>query len=102
RRAPLPTSGLGPRAGPTPPLTSTFPTPGTVETVFSTITGSSCADGQIGRGQRHVDLHRAIVGDVNAVNQTDLVDVGRNFRIIDGLERVTISSVSRVISSSGS
>src|SRR4029077_8272496 len=41
----------------------------------------------IGRGQRHVDLHRAIVGDVDAVNQTDLVDVGRNFRIIDGLER---------------
>jgi hypothetical protein len=41
----------------------------------------------IGRGQRHVDFHRAIVGDVDAVNQTDLVDVGRNFRVVDGLER---------------
>jgi hypothetical protein len=29
-------------------LTSTFPTPGTVETAFSTITGTSCADGQLG------------------------------------------------------
>src|SRR3954464_9006332 len=30
----------------------------------------------VGRGQCHVDRHRAIVGDVDAVDQADLVDVG--------------------------
>ena len=62
---------LGSQGGSQTALTSTFPTPGTVETAFSTITGSSCAEEAIGRGQRHVELHRAIVGDVNAVNQAD-------------------------------
>jgi hypothetical protein len=28
----------------------------------------------------------AVVGDVDAVNQADLVDVGRNFRVVNGLE----------------
>ena len=39
---------LGSEGGSQTTLTSTFPTPGTVETAFSTITGSSCADGQLG------------------------------------------------------
>ena len=39
---------LGSQGGSHTTLTSTFPTPGTVETAFSTITGSSCADGQLG------------------------------------------------------
>jgi hypothetical protein len=37
---------LGSQGGSQTTLTSTFPTPGTVETAFCTITGSSCADGQ--------------------------------------------------------
>src|SRR6266849_4645762 len=77
---------LGSQGGSQTTLTSTFPTPGTVETAFSTITGF-LRRRAIGRGQRHVDFHRAVAGDVDAVNQTDLVDVGRNFRVIDGLER---------------
>ena len=39
---------LGSQGGSQTTLTSTFPTPGTVETAFCTITGSSCADGQLG------------------------------------------------------
>jgi hypothetical protein len=39
---------LGSQGGSQTTLTSTFPTPGTVETVFCTVTGSSCADGQLG------------------------------------------------------
>src|ERR1700687_4075286 len=34
-----------------------------------------------------ISLHRVVVGDIDAVNQADLVDVGRNFRVVDGLER---------------
>src|SRR5262249_24356802 len=43
--------------------------------------------GTIGRGERHLDRHRAIVGDVDLVDQPELVDIGGNFRIVDGLER---------------
>src|SRR4029077_1913147 len=39
---------LGSQGGSQTTLTSTFPTPGTVETASCTITGSSCADGQLG------------------------------------------------------
>ena len=41
-------SDIGSQGGSQTTLTSTFPTPGTVETAFCTITGSSCADGQLG------------------------------------------------------
>jgi putative tryptophan/tyrosine transport system substrate-binding protein len=43
--------------------------------------------GAVGRGERHVDGHRAVVGDIDLVDQADLVDVGGNFGIVDGLER---------------
>ena len=39
---------LGSQGGSQTTLTSTFPTPGTIETASCTITGSSCADGQLG------------------------------------------------------
>src|SRR5271169_1793266 len=77
---------LGSQGGSQTTLTSTFPTPGSVETAFCTIIGSSCADGQLGEVS-DMSFHRAVVGDVDAVNQADLVDVGRNFRVVDGLER---------------
>src|SRR5580693_1497068 len=78
---------LGSQGGSHTTLTSTFPTPGTVETAFCTITGSSCADGQLGEVSDMSTFTVRVVGDVDAVNQTDLVDVGRNFRVVDGLER---------------
>ena len=40
-----------------------------------------------GRGQRHVDLDRAVVLDVDLVDQAELVDVGRDFRVVDRLQR---------------
>src|SRR3954465_6436854 len=41
----------------------------------------------IWRGQCHVDRHRAVVGDIDAVDQADLVDIGGDFRIVDRLQR---------------
>ena len=41
----------------------------------------------IRRRQRHVDVDRAIIPDVDLVDQAELVDVGRDFRIVDGLQR---------------
>ena len=78
---------LGSQGGSQTTLTSTFPTPGTVETAFLHHHRQFLRRRAIGRGQRHVDFHGAVVGDVDAVNQADLVDVGRNFRVVDGLER---------------
>src|SRR6187397_1230890 len=40
----------------------------------------------IRRRQRHVDGDGAVVGDVDLVDQADLVDVGRDFRVIDRLQ----------------
>jgi hypothetical protein len=53
-------------------LTLTSPTPATLATAFSTMTGSSCAEGQLGVVERHVDGHRAVVGDIDPVDQADL------------------------------
>src|SRR6266853_2323934 len=39
------------------------------------------------RGQGHVDGDGAIVADVDLVDQAELVDVGRDFGIVDRLER---------------
>src|SRR5215208_3725617 len=40
----------------------------------------------IRRGHRHVDGHRAVVRDVDPVDQTDLVDVGGDFWVVNRLE----------------
>ncbi len=73
---------LGSQGGSQTTLTSTFPTPGTVETAFCTITGSSCADGQLGEVS---DMSTFTVR--SSAMSMHLVDVGRNFRVVDGLER---------------
>ena len=39
------------------------------------------------RGQRHVDVDVAVVVDVDAVDQAELVDVGRDLGVVDGLQR---------------
>src|ERR1051326_6154983 len=39
------------------------------------------------RGQCHIDMHGAIIVDVDFVDQPELVNVGRNFRIVDRLDR---------------
>ena len=44
-------------------------------------------DRAAGRGQRHVDGDVALVVDVDPVDQAELVDVGRDFRVVDGLQR---------------
>src|SRR4029450_11641008 len=41
----------------------------------------------VGRGERHIDRDRAIIRDIDLVDETQLVDVGGNLRIVDGLER---------------
>ena len=67
-------------------LTLTSPTPGTLATAFSTRPASPRRRA-VRRGQRHVDRHRAVVVDVDPVDQAELVDVGRDFRVVDGLQR---------------
>ena len=62
-------------------------TPGTLATAFSTLSGSSCADGQFGRCQRHLDRHRPLVGNVDLVDQAKLENIGGDFRVVDGLKR---------------
>ena len=57
-------------------LTVTLATPGTMLTAFSTQPGISPATGQPGRRQRHVDRDLAVVGDVDAIDQAELVDIG--------------------------
>ena len=44
-------------------------------------------DRAAGRGQRHVDVDVLVVVDVDPVDQPQLVDVGRDLRIVDGLQR---------------
>ena len=39
------------------------------------------------RRQGHVDRDRAIIVDVDAVDQPELVDVGRYLGVVDGLQR---------------
>ena len=39
------------------------------------------------RGQRHVDGDLPVVVDVDLVDQAELVDVGRDFRVVDRLQR---------------
>ena len=39
------------------------------------------------RGQGHVDRDVAVVVDVDPVDQAELVDVGRDLRVVDGLQR---------------
>ena len=51
------------------------------------MTGSSCADGQFGVVSVMSTVDRAVVRDVDLVDQAELVDVGRNFRVVDGLQR---------------
>lgn len=43
--------------------------------------------GAAGGRQRHVDGDVPLIGNVHAVDQAELIDVGRDFRIIDCLER---------------
>src|SRR5882757_156613 len=43
--------------------------------------------GTVRRRQRHLDVHGAVVLDVDLVDQAKLVDIGRNFRIEHGLQR---------------
>src|SRR5215467_8918336 len=73
---------LGSQGGSHTIFTFTSPTPGTLATAFSTMVGNSCAEGQLG-----VVSVISIVIDVDLVDQAELVDVGRNFRIVHGLER---------------
>ena len=44
-------------------------------------------DRAAGRRQGHVDGDVAVVVDLDPVDQAELVDVGRDFRIVDGLQR---------------
>src|SRR3546814_9139832 len=38
--------------------------------------------------QRHRDLHMSIVGYIHTVNQAKVVDVDRDFRVVNFLERI--------------
>src|SRR6478735_888956 len=39
------------------------------------------------RGQSHVDRDLAVIGDIDPVDQAELIDVSRNLRIVDRLQR---------------
>ncbi len=68
-------------------LTFTGPTPATLATAFSTMVGNSAAAGQFGGGQGHFHIDGAIILDVDLVDQAELIDVRRDFRVIDRLQR---------------
>ncbi len=55
-------------------FTVTDATPGTVPTAFSTQPGIRRQPGSRGR-QRHVDGDLTVIGDIDAVDQAELVDV---------------------------
>ena len=78
---------LGSQGGSHTILTLTSPTPGYAGGRVFHHGRQFLRRGAIGRGERHLDRHGAIVGDVDLVDQAELVDVGRDFRIVDGLER---------------
>ena len=66
-------------------------TPGTALTFAATSTGSDCAAGQPGRGQRHRDDGDARGVDRDVVNQPELPDVDRDLRVEHGRDRLTIA-----------
>ena len=68
-------------------LTVTLCTPGTMRHGVLDPARHFAGDRAAGRGQRHVDGDVAVVVDLDPVDQAELVDVGRDFRIVDGLER---------------
>ena len=65
----------------------TTPTPGTLATAFSTMVGSSPAAGQFGVVSVIIDVDAAVVLEVDLVDQAELVDVGRDFRVEHRLQR---------------
>ena len=60
--------------------------PGTAATAVSTQPGISPATGQPGAVRGHVDGDRAVIGDVDFVDQAELVDVRRDLGIVDALQ----------------
>src|SRR5690606_30490775 len=49
--------------------------------------GHLAGDGTAGRGQRHVDDEVAVVVEIDPVDEAQLVDIDRNFRIVDRFQR---------------
>ena len=83
-------------------LTVTLPTPGDEADGVLDPARHLAGDRAARRGQRHVDVDVAVVVDVDAVDQAELVDVGRNFRVVDRLQRRRrCRAVSRSSSSGG-
>src|SRR5215475_9967935 len=91
----------GDQAGSQTRLILTTPTPGTLATAFSTMVGNSPAAGQFGvdilmtlttpncpaAGELPTMVENAVVLDVDLVDQPELIDVSRDFRIEHGLQR---------------
>ena len=50
-----------------------------------TSAGSDCAAGQFGRRQSHLDV-RLLLIDLDVVDQSQLVDIDRDFRVVTGLD----------------
>ena len=42
--------------------------------------------GTVGRGERHVDIEQTVVGQVYIVDETEVVDVDGNLRVVDRFE----------------
>ncbi len=78
---------LGSQGGSHTTLTATGPTPGNAGHGVLHHGRQFLGGRTVRRRQRHVDIDRAIVGDVDPVDQAELVDVGRNLGIVDGLDR---------------
>ena len=61
-------------------------TPGTALTAFSTHERHFAGDRTSRRGQRHVDTDKMAIVDIDVVDQSELIDVRRNFRVINSLQ----------------
>ena len=75
---------LGSQGGSQTVSTSQSVTPGTAMTASLHLLRQFLRARAGRRGQRHFHLHRAVVGDVDRVDQAEFVDVHRDFRIVHG------------------
>ena len=69
-------------------LTRTSLTPGTAAIAFSISPGMLCATGQAGVVKRHLDKDDAALLDQQLIDQSEIDDVDRDFRVADGLQRL--------------
>ncbi len=68
-------------------LTVTSPMPSTFSSAVLTIAGHFAGHRAVGRGERHVHRHVLVVRHIHLIDKAEFVNIHRDLRIVDGLER---------------